>query len=171
MIYKLRLFQLTLVSLFIICSSDLLRSENNLPCNKWRYEIEPVAVGKQGTYLIKVWSYSRNGKLVLEEAKKNAVHCIIFKGFDGNRYVPGQKPLAPNPELEFKHEKYFQGFFSSKGNYQRFVSVAGDGTIAPGDRRKIGREYKIGIIVSVNVHLLRRELEEAGIIRSLGSGF
>ena len=25
----------------------------------WIYEIEPVAVGSQGSYLIKVWSYSK----------------------------------------------------------------------------------------------------------------
>ena len=43
----------------------------------WIYEIEPVAVGSQGSYLIKVWSYSKKPVIAIEQAKKNAVHNNI----------------------------------------------------------------------------------------------
>ena len=52
------------------------------------------------------------------------------------------------------------------------MSLTTNGAIAAGDRIKISRkEYKIGVIVSVNKKLLRDELEAAGIIRGLSSGF
>jgi GTP-sensing pleiotropic transcriptional regulator CodY len=36
---------------------------------------------------------------------------------------------------------------------------------------KVGKQYKIGVLVSVNVALLRKDLEDAGIIKSLNAGF
>lgn len=43
--------------------------------------------------------------------------------------------------------------------------------IAADDRLRVGKEYKIGVVVSVKVSDLRRELEAAGIIKSLNAGF
>ncbi len=136
----------------------------------WNYEIEPVGVGSQGTYLIKVWSYSRNPVLAIEQAKKNAVHGIIFKGFGGVQGIPGQHPLTTDPNLEIDQAEFFKNFFSNKGKYMKFVNVSNDGAVAAEDRLKVGKEYKIGVVVSVNVAGLRKDLEEAGIIRSLSSG-
>ena len=33
------------------------------------------------------------------------------------------------------------------------------------------KEYKVGVVLSVNVTALRKDLEDAGIIKSLGAGF
>lgn len=140
---------------------------------RWRYEIEPAgAVGTQGTYLIKVWSYFKKADLAIEQAKKNAVHGIIFKGFGGMGGVSGQRPLAGNnPNLEEEKKEFFSEFFADGGKYMKFVNVSNDGSISPRDRLKVGKEYKIGVIVSVNVEMLRKDLENAGIIKRLGAGF
>jgi GTP-sensing pleiotropic transcriptional regulator CodY len=53
----------------------------------------------------------------------------------------------------------------------KFVSLASDGAVAAEDRMKVGKQYKIGVLVSVNVALLRKDLEDAGIIKSLNAGF
>ena len=53
----------------------------------------------------------------------------------------------------------------------KFVSVSGDGSVASEDRMKVGKEYKVGVVVSVMYDLLRKDLEAAGIIRGLSSGF
>jgi hypothetical protein len=137
----------------------------------WRYEIEVVSVGAQGTYLIKVWSYSKKPQVAIEQAKKNAVHGIIFQGFVGKQGVSGQKPLTNNPNLEQEKESFFADFFADGGKYLKFVNITNDGSVAASDRLKVGKEYKIGVIVSVNVSELRKDLENAGIIKGLGSGF
>ena len=154
------------------------RGEINLPSIgilkeekiNWNYEIEPVGVGTQGTYLIKVWSYSKNPEVAIEQAKKNAVHGVIFKGFGGISGVPGQHPLTDNPNLEIEQAEFFRNFFANGGKYMKFVNVTNDGSVAAEDRLKVGKEYKIGVVVSVNVAGLRKDLEDAGMIRSLGSG-
>lgn len=137
----------------------------------WRYEIEPVGTGTQGTYQVKVWSFSKNPKVATEQAKKNAVHGVVFKGFSSANGVTGQKPLARNPNVEQEKEDFFNHFFETGGNYQKFVTLTNSGAIGEGDRIKMKREYKIGVIVSVNVAGLRKDLEDAGIIKGLAGGF
>lgn len=137
----------------------------------WKYEIEVVQTGTQGTYLIKVWSYSKKPTISTNQEKKNAVHGIIFKGFTGTSSVPGQKALANSIDLEEDKADFFKPFFADGGKYLKFVSTSTDGAIAAEDRMKIGKEYKIGVIVSVNISALRKNLEEEGIINSLGNSF
>lgn len=137
----------------------------------WRYEIEAVQQGVQNTYLIKVWSYSKKPEVAIEQSKKNAIHGVIFKGFSGKGPVAGQPPLVSNVNLEEEKADFFKPFFGDGGKYLKFVSTSTDGAVAAEDRMKIGKEYKVGVLVSVNVAELRKDLENAGIIRSLSSGF
>jgi hypothetical protein len=120
---------------------------------EWRYEVEVVQQGHEGTYLVKVWSYSKKPNIAIEQAKKNAVHGIIFKGVAASGRVPSQKALTNNPNLEMEKQEYF------------------DGSVAAEDRLKVGKEYKIGVVLSVNVDGLRKDLEAAGVVKSLSSGF
>lgn len=147
------------------------KKKANQDTENFRYEIQCVTVGAEGTYLIKVFTYSKNPNVAIEQAKKNAVHGVIFKGFSGAGAGCTQKPLTPNPALEQEKETFFKDFFANGGKYLKFVNVAGDGSIAPEDRLKVGKEYKTGVIVSVLKDALRKDLEAAGIIRSLNSGF
>ena len=139
--------------------------------HNFRYEIECIGEGKQGTYAIKVFSYSKKPKVAIEAAKRNAVHGIIFKGISGGGCV--NKPaLARNPNLEQEKADYFKAFFANGGKYSKFVVASTDGAIEAGDVTKISKkEFKVGVNVSVNVSLLRKDLEAAGIIKSLGSMF
>ena len=157
------------------CLCPMLKAQSakkaNQDTKQWRYELEAVNVGVQGSYLVKVWSYSKKPVVAIEQAKKNAVHGIIFKGFAGKSGVPGQKPLTSNPNLEIEKAEFFDTFFSDGGKYMKYVSESTDGGLSEGDRLKIGKEYKMGVIVTVNVSNLRKDLEDAGIIKSLSSGF
>lgn len=137
---------------------------------QWRYEIEAVNVGVQGTYLVKTWTYAKKANNAIEQAKKNAIHGVIFRGFGGKNRVPGQKPLA-KLNSEIQNEKFFNSFFDEGGKYLKYATVSNDGSIAAGDLMKVGKEYKVGVIVSVNVSELRKDLEDAGIIKGLGAGF
>jgi len=149
------------------------RKEADKETVAWRYEIEAVNTGVQGTYQIKAWSYSNNVETAIEQAKKNAVHGIIFKGFPSKDGVAGQKPLARSPSLIKEKSTFFEEFFKTgSGNYMQFVTLANNGQIAAGDRIKISKkEYKIGVVVSVNKSELRKYLESEGIIKGLSSGF
>lgn len=165
-------YSITLLFLILLSNTSIAQQRKaNKDTEAWRYEIEAVQTGTQGTYLIKVWSYSKKPEVATEQSKKNAIHGIIFKGFPGKSGVPGQNPLTNNSNLEEEKADFFNNFFSNGGKYMKYVSLSNDGAVAAEDRMKIGKEYKIGVIVSVNVAELRKELENEGIIRSLSSGF
>lgn len=140
---------------------------------QWRYEVQCAGVGVDGTKLVKVWSYSKNPTVATEQAKKNAVHGMIFKGYAGNSTTrcPSAPPLSNNAAVEQEKAEYFAKFFADGGPYMKFVSASNDGAVAPEDRVKIGKEYKIGVTVSVMYDQLRKELESAGVIKGLSSGF
>lgn len=137
----------------------------------WRYDIECVSTGASGSYLVKVSSYSKDPATAINQAKKNAVHGVIFKGFTGTGAGCTQKPLTSNPALEQEKSEFFKDFFADGGKYMKFVTEANEGEIAAGDRIKVGKEWKISIVVSVFKDQLRKDLEAAGIIKGLGDGF
>ena len=129
----------------------------------FRYEIEAVGFKPQGTYLIKVWSYFKQPKIPISQAKKNAVHGIIFKGIPGKQGVPAQSPFA-TPAIEDQKSDFFDKFFSDGGDFNKYVTVSGDGEIAAEYMLKVGKEYKIGVTVEVNASELKKALVNSGII-------
>ncbi|MFZ4797703.1 MAG: hypothetical protein ACOYMA_09430 [Bacteroidia bacterium] len=135
------------------------------------YEVECMGGGTDGTQFIKVWGYGSNPDIAIEQAKKNAVHALIFKGITTGKPGCMQKPLATQVGAEQQYKEYFDSFFSKEGKYLNFVSISNDGSINPNDRLKVGNKYKIGVAVSVKHASLRKELEAAGIVNRLDNGF
>ena len=143
------------------------KKKANKDTDKFRYEVECAGNGAQGSYLLKVWSYSRKKDIAAEQCKKNAVHGVIFKGVAGGNGCVAQRPLARNAGVEVEYADYFKQFFSDNGEYFKYVSL----TSAPQEIVKIGKEYKVGVIVTVQKDELRKALEKAGVIKGLNSGF
>ena len=164
-----------LLAVFLIFTPVILWSQASrkaeIDTRQWRYEVEGVGEGKDGTYLIKVWSYSKKPEVAIEQAKKNVIHGVIFRGFTGSGRVTSQPPLARDPGIEFSKKDFFDPFFKDGGNYMKYVSISGDGVVAAEDRLKVGKEYKIGVVVSVRKDQLKSDLVAAGVIRPLDSGF
>ena len=162
---------LWVIGFISITSFGQARRKADKDTEQWRYEIQCAGVGQDGTYLVKVWSYSKRGEVAIEQAKKNAVHGVIFKGFLGLEGCSSQKAIATDPNIETEKKEFFETFFEDGGKYMKYVTVSSDGLISADDRKKVGKEYKIGVVVSVMKDALRKELEVAGVIRSLSSGF
>lgn len=145
------------------------KKKANKDTENWRYEIECVGIGKPGTKVIKVWSYSKKATIAINQAKKNAVHGIIFQGYaGGGQGCTAQKPLVSDPAVEQQKEEFFDNFFEDEGKFMKFVSNSGDATP---EVMKVGKEYKIGVVVTVMSDNLRKDLEAAGVIKGLASGF
>jgi hypothetical protein len=75
--------------------------------------------------------------------------------------------MAPDPGVETQYKEYFDSFFANGGEFQKYASILGGTT----ETVRVGREYKVGVVVSVRKDDLRKALEAAGIIRGLNSGF
>ncbi|MGB5989299.1 MAG: hypothetical protein WBG43_06130 [Marinifilaceae bacterium] len=171
-IIKFCVFILTL-SLFSSCATSRAVKKADADTKIWRYELTGEGTGAAGTYLVKVWSYSKKPQVAKEQSKKNAVHGIIFKGFTSTkRGISAQKALAKDANIEQENEQFFTRFFAAGGDYLKYVNLTNDGLVAAGDLLKVSKkEYKVGVIVSVRKDALRKHLEKEGIIRGLSTGF
>jgi hypothetical protein len=160
-----KIFFFYLVSVLVFGCS---RNKIDIYTNVWRYSIESTFTSKSGSKAFKIWSYSPNVEYGLELAKRNAVHGVIFKGIPGSpdKRVEGQMALLRSSSAESQNLAYFNNFFANGGPYLKFVSQGSDD--APEIVRVSKKELKIGIVVVVNSELLRKQLEEDGIIRKLG---
>ncbi len=132
------------------------------------YEVECLGTGVQGTQYLKVWGYANTPENAIIQAKRNAVHAIIFKGITVGQGCM-KNPLVTNIDAAQNFRKYFDEFFAPAGKYLYFVALTGEGVQ---DRIRVDRRtYKVGINVSVMSAALRKELESAGIINKLNEGF
>lgn len=171
---KKSIFWLTTVALIItLCSSNAFtqKNKNTNVAAFYNYEVQCMGAGMDGTQLVKVWGYGKKPNDAIEQAKKNAVQAVIFKGIATGERGCMQKPLVTAPGAEQQFQDYFNAFFQPGGKYLNYVNLSSDGSIDPKDRLKVGKQYKIGVIVSVSHAQLRKELEAAGIIKKLGEGF
>lgn len=146
--------------------------EANEDTMQWRYEIEIVAQGKDGAVLVKVWSYSSKVEIAQRQAAKNAVHAVMFKGVPAYQEVPALDALISNYKIEEANRDFFNDFFNDGGEYMRYVTLTNNGTPAAGDVIKVSKkEYKVGVIVSVERSRLEQMLKDKGVLKKLSSFF
>lgn len=169
----IKLFMVGLMSMAALSLSAQAKKKADKDTDRFRYEIQCVGTGVQGTYLIKVFTFSKKPQVAKEQSKKNAVHGVIFKGFAGGNGCQSQKPLSRNPNLMEEKADFFESFFETKtGMYRKYVNMTTDGAVGAGDVSKVNKkEYKVGVVVSVNKDELRKYLEAEGILKGLASGF
>lgn len=169
---KLVLFALILCVPFLAFSQKKKQKQANQDTENWRYEIESVEVGLQGTVVVKVWSYSSKPAIASSQARKNAVHGVVFKGLAAKDRIPAKKPLVPDLDAQDKYADFFDSFFADNGDFMRFVTLTNNGAVEAGDVMKVDKKtYKVGIVVTVNYGELRKALEEKGIVKKLSAGF
>lgn len=163
------LFCFLMIAIFVCGQSSKSKKEKDSPANDvWNYDIECVGIGNDGTYLIRVWSYSETPQIQNNQDKKNAVHGVLFRGFEAGEGGATAKAALATKEAEEQFSDYFEHFFSNNGPYFNYIA-----SVAQGSTKviKVGKKYKIGIIISVAKDQLRNDLEKEGIIKGLSSGF
>ena len=161
--------KIVILSLIALFAGAVSVSAEKKQTREFRYEIVSMGTGAQGTDLIKVYSYAKKEKDAVELAKMNAVHGVLFKGVAATSGTAKQ-PALVKPQEKENNQDFFDNFFDS-GAYQNYVNLSSDGTVDPKDRMKVGKEYKIGIVVSVNKADLKKYLESEGIIKGFKNMF
>lgn len=160
-----RIFLLIFATILLAsCSSASKLNRANQP---FAYEVESVGVGSDGTYAIRIWSFSKKPEITMVKPQQNAIHATLFRGIPAGGGAVAQPPIVPSDSGYDENSPFFQEFF--KTDYQRFVN-----SVARGSAQvvKCGRkEYKIGYVMSIAKDNLRKYLEDQGIIKSLSTGF
>ena len=132
------------------------------------YSIRCGGSGTQGYYIVEVSAYaSKTSQISQSLVCRCAVHGVLFKGFSGSNGCTSQRPLTGSPMVEHQHQEFFEPFFKDGGGYSSYASMV-DGSLKT---QKEGKMYKVTATVSVAKDQLRTDLEKAGVIKGLNSGF
>ena len=131
------------------------------------YQIEGAGTGSQGTYLVRVSVLTKKSKVLDDEIGRCAVHGVLFRGFANKEARQQQKPLAGSPMVEQQNKSFFEDFFGKANTYVNYYQIVS------GSRQvvKVGKQYKVTGTVTVAKDQLRKDLQDAGIIKGLNTGF
>ena len=82
-----------------------------------------MGIEHDGSQTLKAWGNGRNRLDAVEQAKKNAVRDVIFKGITEGNKECNIKPIIFEVNAEEKYENYFNSFFADGGAFKNFVSL------------------------------------------------
>ena len=170
----MKFLKICIVALLIVPINSLFSQTNSNRkvteerTRNWQYESECFESGGAGSsYLIQVTSYVGDVRLALNQAKKNAIHAVLFKGVSGNDLgCTAKEPLIKNGVYNDNFE-YFEDFFYNTRQYNQFATLpSGSAESTEKLKRKM---YKATYAISVNVDDLRKKLEYDKIIEPMGA--
>ena len=171
----MKFLKICIVALLIIPINSLFSQTNSNRkvteerTRNWQYESKCFESGGAGSsYLIEVTSYVGDVRLALNQAKKNAIHAVLFKGVAGNNLgCTAKEPLIINGVYNDNFE-YFEDFFYNTRQYNQFATSPSGSPEFPPQREK-RKMYKATYAISVNVDELRKKLEYDKIIEPMGA--
>ena len=153
-----KVFNLVFMLLFVVLG--VMAKSDKMP----QYDITGAGSGTEGTVLVKVYVYSKS--VSDNDLKRAAVHGIVFRGCSGNA-SGARQPAMASPTAETDNATFCKEFFAPDGQCVNYASIV-DGSY---DRVKTKKGYKSGAILQVDKASLRKDLEKAGVVRSLSAGF
>lgn len=129
------------------------------------FQTECIGNELDGAQTLRVEGRGRNRKDAMEQAKKNAVYEVLFKGvLKGNKGYD-LRPLVTAVNARERNREYFDRFFADKGDYLKYVSMA-DKRL--GSTKTTRNSVEVTCIVTVRVLSpeLRKRMIEDGIIKN-----
>ena len=143
------------------CGSTQMRGAGN-----YNYDTECIGVEGDGSQTVKGWGSGRNREDAVEQAKKNGLSTVLFKGIQSNKGC-NMKPVLFDSNIREKKENYFNAFFADAGPYTEFITGE-DGSdmhfsVVAG-RKKAGDQVTYGVIIRVQRAKLKDRMIQDGIL-------
>ncbi len=130
----------------------------NKVAGNYTNKTECLGVELDGSQTLKVWGNGRERLDAVEQAKKNGVRDVLFKGILEGKQECNVKPVLAEVNVQEKNEDYFNKFFADGGEYKNYVSLKDEKVANKISRnRKAARE---SVTHGVVVRILRVELKQ-----------
>lgn len=127
------------------------------------FQTECLGVELDGSQTLRVFGKGKNKADAIEQAKKNAVRDILFKGITAGSGECSQRPLVNEVNAQEKYAYYFNQFFRDKGSYLNYVKL---------DEKRLSRikssnstQENWGVVVTVDRTALQQQLINDNIIK------
>ena len=148
-----------IISLFIAIIIVVFCSCKTQTASFYTYKVECLGVELDGSQTLKSWGKGRYWKDAADQAKKNAVKEVIFKGILEGSDECKVQPLLTEVNAEEKYESYFNTFFKDGGEYTKFVSLKDERIPRHIIRTRDSRNQDYSVY-SVVVRVLRTDLKQ-----------
>ena len=87
------------------------------------FESECLGVELDGSETLRAWGRGKNRTDAIEQAKKNAVRDVLFKGVVAGSRECSVRPLITEVNAQERYASYFNDFFRDGGEYLKYVSM------------------------------------------------
>ena len=150
-----------LLTLLVLGSVVLLLSAcKTTSTSYYSYETECMGVELDGSQTLKAYGVGRYWIDATEQAKKNAVRDVIFKGNYAGSGECQKRPILLEVNAHQKYENYFNVFFRDKGAYAQYVSLRDERIGAHVPLRMARSRNSDQSVYSVIVRVKREELKQ-----------
>lgn len=129
-----------------------------------KFETECLGVELDGSQTLRVWGTGKDKADAIEQAKKNAVRDVIFKGINAGTGECNKKPLLLEVNAQEKYEYYFNAFFKDGGAYKKYVTSEDENKTSR-IRAEHSTQDNYGIVVRVKRAELRQRLIDDNILK------
>ena len=134
-----------------------------LTAGAFAQETECISKEMDGSLTVRVWGTGRNRTDALEQAKKQAVYDVLFKGITRGNTDYNMRPIMTEVNARQRYQYYFDIFFMDRGEYRKYISMEDKRAGSTRTRRNY-RDVTVGTTVRVLVPQLRARLKEDGLL-------
>lgn len=127
---------------------------------------ETECIGKEmdGSLTLRVWGTGRNRTDALEQAKKQAVYDVLFKGVTKGNTDYNMRPVMTEVNARERYQDYFDIFFMDRGEYLKYISMEDKRAGSTRVSKRNFRDVTVGVTVRVLVPQLRARLKADGVL-------
>jgi len=127
------------------------------------FQTECLGVELDGSQTLRVFGKGKNKADAIEQAKKNAIRDVLFKGISAGSGECSLRPLINEVNAQEKYSSFFNQFFKDNGRYLAFVKL---------DEKRLSQiksanntQENWGVVVTVDREGLQKELINENIIK------
>ena len=91
------------------------------------FESECLGVELDGSETLRAWGRGKNRTDAIEQAKKNAVRDVLFKGVAAGSRECSVRPLVTEVNAQERYAYYFNDFFRDGGEYLKYQKQVFEG--------------------------------------------
>lgn len=121
---------------------------------------ECMGVDLDGSQTIRAYGSGPSKDDAIEQAQKNAVQAVLFRGILDGKQGCDVRPLLSEPNAAESHEEFFNRFFSHRGEYREYIEVVKTERFSPNRKARDGRFVTYAVTVRVYRNELKQLLRE-----------
>jgi len=127
---------------------------------------ETECIGKEmdGSLTLRVFGNGRNRTDALEQAKKQAVYDVLFRGVTKGNTDYNMRPIMTEVNARQRYQDYFDIFFMDRGEYLKYVSMEDKRAGSTRVTKRSYRDVSVSVTVRVLVPQLRARLKADGVL-------